>query len=68
MQLTRTGGHSAQPLSARVVNGLLSSISRRAADKVGKICIIDDPKVRLRCWSLMASAQEREVTCLAYLD
>ncbi len=29
------------------MNGLLSSISQIAVDKVGKICTIDDPQVKL---------------------
>jgi ATP-dependent RNA helicase DDX21 len=42
VRLTRTDG---QPLSARAVTAILSSISRNAADRVGKICMIDDHKV-----------------------
>jgi hypothetical protein len=45
LQLVRTGDQPALQLSRCVVNGLLSSISQMEADKVGKICIIDDPQV-----------------------
>jgi hypothetical protein len=45
VQLVRTGDQPVQQLSRCVVNGLLSSISQMAVDKVGKICTIDDPQV-----------------------
>jgi hypothetical protein len=47
LQLVRTGDQPVQQLSGRVVNGLLSSISQMEVDKVGKICTIDDPQVKL---------------------
>jgi ATP-dependent RNA helicase DDX21 len=43
VRLVRTG--SSQPLTPRAVSGIISSISRSAADRVGKICIIDDHRV-----------------------
>lgn len=43
VRLVRTG--SSPPLNPRAVSGVLSSISRSAADSVGKICIIDDQSV-----------------------
>lgn len=43
VRLVRTG--SSQQLNPRGVSGILSSISRLAADSVGKICIIEDNKV-----------------------
>lgn len=43
VRLVRTG--SSQQLNPRGVSGILSSISRLAADSVGKICIIEDHKV-----------------------
>jgi len=45
LRVVRTGSRSGQPISARVVSGMLSSIYPPAADNVGKICIIDDPNV-----------------------
>lgn len=38
---------SSRPLSPRVVMGVLSDIWQMAADRVGKIRVIDDPKVCL---------------------
>jgi ATP-dependent RNA helicase DDX21 len=43
VRLVRTGASPA--LNPRGVSGILSSISRLAADSVGKICIIDDNKI-----------------------
>lgn len=43
VRLVRT--ESSQPLNPRGVSGILAGISRSAADRVGKICIIDDHKV-----------------------
>ncbi|CAK9872779.1 unnamed protein product [Sphagnum jensenii] len=45
MRWVRTGKYSGQPISARIVSGMLSSTYQPAADNVRKICIIDDPKV-----------------------
>ncbi|XP_024358665.1 DEAD-box ATP-dependent RNA helicase 3, chloroplastic [Physcomitrium patens] len=43
LRLMRSGGRPA--LNARGVSGVLSGLSRSAADSVGKICIIDDRRV-----------------------
>lgn len=43
VRLVRTGARP--PLSARAVSAVLSGMSRPAADRVGKICIIDEQKM-----------------------
>uniref|UniRef100_A0A0D6R213 RNA helicase n=1 Tax=Araucaria cunninghamii TaxID=56994 RepID=A0A0D6R213_ARACU len=47
LQLTRQSAmlNGGRPISARAVTGILSQIWPPAADQVGKICLIDDPRV-----------------------
>lgn len=41
-----------RPVSPRMVMGVLSDIWQTAADKVGKIRVIDDPKIQGACFDL----------------
>lgn len=51
-----------RPVSPRMVMGVLSNIWQTAADKVGKIRVIDDPKVQGACFDLPVDVAKELLT------
>jgi hypothetical protein len=51
-----------RPVSPRMVMGVLSDIWQTAADKVGKIRVIDDPKIQGACFDLPVDVAKELLT------